>query len=193
VQTRHNGKSYGDVALYIGPPQKEDERFIRPDKPGRFSRSFPIKDGKPMNKKIRIGTGTPAADPEYVRWHKKYPRFPGVETCLVLLRSSNVRGVWIDQICFELQEHAAETANELIAAFYREENTWVQLQLIMIMSETGLPVFQPLLIELLRFKDENLRCWAVYGLEKLGTKEARTALWEFSGDSGRQDHHVSSN
>ena len=120
-------------------------------------------------------------DPEIARWHKTYPIFPGVAKCLELLNRSNVQGAWVDQICFELEKYAPDVADELIAAFNDNVDddamVWQRSILIAIMANTGLPAFQPLFVEQMRSEDERLRWWARVGLERIGTKEARAALW----------------
>ena len=40
-------------------------------------------------------------------WRRDYPAFPGVATCVALLRRPNVRGSRVDRICAELAAHAA--------------------------------------------------------------------------------------
>lgn len=118
-------------------------------------------------------------DPEEERWRKKYPHFPGVQKCVELLRSSNVNGTWVDIICSELHNHAAESFSELAAAMDAEENERVRILLLAALAEAGLPEAIPILSENLQSTQESLRYWAEYGLEKVGTKEARAILWNY--------------
>jgi len=119
-----------------------------------------------------------AMDPEYDRWKRKYPRFPGVAKCVDLLRSRNVHGSWVDIICQELQDHVAESVSELLTAFRAEPNGVVRLILLGIIAEARLPEALPLLTEYLHSTDVSLQRSAEFGLQNLGTSEARQVLWE---------------
>lgn len=66
----------------------------------------------------------------------------------------------------------------LFDAVRAEEDVWVKPILLGAIVEAGLPDAFPLFVEFLRSDDISLRHWAVHGLARLGTKEARTALWE---------------
>ena len=118
-------------------------------------------------------------DPEAERWRRKYPHFPGVQKCAELLRSPNVNGTWVDIICSELQDHAAENFSELASAIGAEENEQVRILLLAALAEAGLPEAIPTLAENLHSSQESLRNWAEFGLEKIGTKEARGILWNY--------------
>ena len=118
-------------------------------------------------------------DPEEDRWRKKYPHFPGVQKCVELLRSSNVKGTWVNIICLELQAHAASNLSELVAAINAEEDERVKILLLAALAESGLPEAVPVFEEYLQSVQESLRYWAKFGLEKAGTREARTALWNY--------------
>lgn len=129
-------------------------------------------------------TGKDSVDPEMARFYEVYPRFPGVQLLLTLLRSGKAKGTWLDILCGELGEHAAETADELIAACQSETEEWVQAILLSVIAETGLPEFTALLTENLSADSESLRYWAKVGLEKTNAKEARTILWQFRSGAG---------
>lgn len=118
-------------------------------------------------------------DPEQERWLKKYPHFPGVGECVMLLKCSNVSGTWVDIICEELTAYAGENAVELIAAVRTEPEEGVKALLLAALAEAGLPEAVPVLAENLTSAQDRLRYWAKLGLKKIGTKEARTLLWEF--------------
>ena len=118
-------------------------------------------------------------DPEEERWRKKYPNFPGVQKCAELLRSPNVNGTWVDIICLELQDHAAECFPELVAAIRAEENEPIKTLLLAALAEAGMPEAMSLLAENLHSANERLRHWSEFGLEKIGTKEARAILWNY--------------
>lgn len=116
-------------------------------------------------------------DPTQQKYYKTYPKFPGIETLLGLLRTGNAKTSAIDVICMELQDHAAEMAAEFIAAFRAEPDEWTRLLLLAAIAEAGSPDFIPLLTENLTSEQEDLRYWAEFGLTKINTKESRSALW----------------
>ncbi len=118
-------------------------------------------------------------DPEEERWQKKYPNFPGVHKCIELLRSPNVKGTWVDIICMELQDHAADNFVELVEAIHSETDERVKILLLAALAEAGLPEAVPVLTESLHSSLDSLRYWAKFGLEKVGNKEARAALWAY--------------
>ncbi len=97
----------------------------------------------------------------------------------MLLKCSNVSGTWVDIICEELTAYAGENAVELIAAVRTEPEEGVKALLLAALAEAGLPEAVPVLAENLTSAQDRLRYWAKLGLKKIGTKEARTLLWEF--------------
>ena len=117
-------------------------------------------------------------DPEYTRWKRRHPRFPGVYKCVELLGRPNVRGSLVDIICGELQDNAAANAAELIAAFRAERDERVRRILLGLICEAKLPEALPVFVEHLRSEDESLRYWSEEGLRALNTPAARKALWE---------------
>lgn len=122
-------------------------------------------------------------DPEINRYYRKYPSFPGVKILVDLLRRRNVQGVWIDIIVVELAMRAAETHDELIAAYRAESNPWVKTMLLMALAKAGLPEALPIFVEILRSNEVDHRTYAIEGLEKIGTKEARRLLYEYARDN----------
>ncbi len=114
----------------------------------------------------------------YDRWRQRYPQFPGVAECVRLLHNHNTRGEYLEALCADLAANAAAAQGALFDAFRSEDDNWVKDVLIGAIVEAQLPVALPLFIEHLRSEDHSLRHWAVHGLAGLGTKEARTALWE---------------
>lgn len=117
-------------------------------------------------------------DPEYRRWGSKYPRFPGVAECVRLLRSGKLRGAWRDLIFFELVANAPDCLPELIAAFRDDENEWVRLMVLSAITEACLPTAIPFLADVVREQHPQFAPYAEQGLSDIGTREARTALWE---------------
>lgn len=117
-------------------------------------------------------------DPEYRRWGRKYPRFPGVAECVRLLRSGKVRGAWVNIIAHELAAHAAECLPELIGVFRSDEGEWVRLMVFMAVAEARLPQAIPFLAEVARERHPQYTPYAVRGLSAIDTSESRAALWE---------------
>jgi hypothetical protein len=117
-------------------------------------------------------------DPEYRRWGRKHPRFPGVAECVRLLRSGNVKGAWVDIIHYELTAHAGECLPELIGVFRSDESEWVRLMVLMAIADARLPAAIPFLAEVVRERHALFRPHAERGMSAIGTSEARAALWE---------------
>ena len=75
-----------------------------------------------------------------------------------------------------LRPHAAEHLDELIEAFRAEEDDGgLRAWLLELIGDARSPEALPILVE--HLGHESLASWAVRGLEQLGTKEARTALY----------------
>jgi HEAT repeat protein len=90
-----------------------------------------------------------------------------------------VQGTWGDLICGELAEHAADCLDELIAVIRNpRHDDRVRRLLVAAISEGGTASAVPFLAECLAASDESIRDYAVMGLKRIGTKEARTALWQ---------------
>ena len=117
-------------------------------------------------------------DPEYRRWGRKHPRFPGVAECVRLLQAGTVRGAWVDIIVHELAVHAPESLAELIETFRSVENERVRLLVLTAIAEARLPTAIPFLAEVAREGHPELAPCAERGLSEIGTGEARAALWE---------------
>ena len=117
-------------------------------------------------------------DPEYERYKRNYPKFPGIQKCTELLRQANMRGAYLDAVLFDLETHLSEYIQEVLAAFRIEESVRVRILLISIIAKAKLPETIPFLIENLLAVTERIRYWSIIGLENTGSKEARQALWE---------------
>ena len=117
-------------------------------------------------------------DPEYRRWGRKYPKFPGVAECLRLLQTTNVRGTWRDIIAYELTTHAGECLSELVEVFQASDDEGVRLNILSAIAEARLPAAIPFLAVVTKSPHPSLVSYAVRGLKAIGTREARAALWE---------------
>lgn len=76
-----------------------------------------------------------------------------------------------------LSRHAAEHLDELVAAFRAEEGQNMRVLLLGLIGEACSPEALPVLVEHLYDEDESLSGWAVNGLRKLDTEEARIVLY----------------
>jgi hypothetical protein len=120
----------------------------------------------------------PSLDPEYRRYRRVYPRFPGVPICLALLRRPNVPGGYWEAVFHDLAQHAPEVVDELIAACHDDANADIRWAILEILGALPAPQALPLFAAYLTAEDESLRKWAARGLAALDTKEARRLLWE---------------
>jgi hypothetical protein len=77
-----------------------------------------------------------------------------------------------------LRVHAAEHVDELVAEFLRESNHGLRCWLLELIGYARSAHALPLLVQQLDSQDEALRGWAVRGLQLLGTREARRALFQ---------------
>lgn len=77
-----------------------------------------------------------------------------------------------------LRRIAAEHAGDLIEAFRAEKgDRGLRAWLLELIGEARSPEALPILVEHLEHEDESLVSWAIRGLDLLGTKEARIALY----------------
>ncbi len=122
---------------------------------------------------------TDGLDPEFRRWQRDHPTSSGIAACIAWLRRPNVQGARVDIICAELATHAAACLDELVAEFRRPENgDRVRALIVAAIAEAGPPDAVPFLRDVLADPDESARRWAAAGLRRIGTKAARTALWQ---------------
>jgi HEAT repeat protein len=77
-----------------------------------------------------------------------------------------------------LSEHAHEHVERLMLEFRAETRHGLRCWLLELIGEAQSPQAFPLLLEYVSSDDDSLRGWAIRGLKKLNTKEARRALWE---------------
>jgi HEAT repeats len=79
---------------------------------------------------------------------------------------------------YALLPHAAEHIDELMAEFQTEKDHGLRCWLLELIGEARSEKAFDLLCEQLQSSDESLRSWAIRGLRKLNTKEARRALFD---------------
>lgn len=120
-------------------------------------------------------------DPEYRRWGKKYPRFPGVPECLRLIETGKAKGAWADIIVFEFERHARECLGELLDTYQKTRSEQFRLSVLLALERAQLPESVPFLNEVLHGDGLTLASIAEGALRGIGTREARIALWEGKG------------
>jgi hypothetical protein len=116
-------------------------------------------------------------DPEYQRWGRRYPQFPGVAECVRLIRAGEARGAWADIIAHELAENAESCWSELIEAFRNDSGGAVRLYVLVALDLARVPACVPFLAEVLREADPRYVPFAQRALRVINTPEARKALW----------------
>lgn len=124
-------------------------------------------------------------DPEYVRWRKRYPRFPGVAECFRVLHRHNVHGAWLDIIEYELVDHATECLQELIDAYRSEDSDCYRRYALWAIANTRLPAAIPFLAEVAKGPNDFFSEIAMDSLAEINTKESRTVLWELNKSGHR--------
>ncbi|MBW8486445.1 hypothetical protein [Actinomadura parmotrematis] len=81
-----------------------------------------------------------------------------------------------------LREHADSYVAELAAAFEREDDPRLRPLLLELLAEARADDALPVLAAQLAADDDDLRFWAVRGLEMLDTRASRAALHEAGAD-----------
>ncbi len=117
-------------------------------------------------------------DPEYQRWGRRYPRFPGVGECARLIRAGNARGTWADIIASELAENAKLCLPDLIDTFRTDLSEDVRMYVMMALEIARLPNSVSFLAEVSHDGNPRLALFAERALRNINTPEARTVLWK---------------
>lgn len=115
-------------------------------------------------------------DPEYQRWGRTYPCFPGVAECVRLIRGGKARGAWADIIANELAENAGGCLSELMETFRTDSCDHVRLYIMMALEIARLPESVSFLAEVQRAGNPLFTPYAVRTLDGINTREARTGL-----------------
>jgi hypothetical protein len=106
-------------------------------------------------------------------------RFPGFKKCMAMMRKRD--GLTREDGFHWLLSQAGEHVHELIEEYGKEDDIGLQcwfLELIGSAKESLDKAVLDFLAGELRAADERLRWWAIRALKNLGTKEARTLLWQ---------------
>jgi hypothetical protein len=117
-------------------------------------------------------------DPEYRRWSRKYPRFPGVAECVRLIRGGNARGAWADIIASELADNATLCLPDLIETFRTDPSEDVRLYVMMALDMARVPESVLFLAEVLHGANPRFTPYAERALIGIDTPESRSALWK---------------
>ena len=120
----------------------------------------------------------PTIDPEQQRYQRKYPRFPGVAEVVRLLKLGGTRGSYLDAVLWDLREHAPEVLDDVTNAVTEEVDERIRTLLVAELAETGDPRLVVFFADLLEDANESVAYWAEVGLQHIGTKEARTVLFQ---------------
>ena len=111
-------------------------------------------------------------DPDYRRWGRRYPHFPGVAECARLVRDGKAAGSWADIIVHELAENAAECFTELVETFRTDSCETVRLYVVMALDIARLPQSVPFLTEVLREANPVFTPYALRALHGMDSREA---------------------
>jgi hypothetical protein len=102
-----------------------------------------------------------------------------------LIRAGKARRAWADIIAEQLARNARDNLAELVEAFRSDRTARVRLFVLMALETAALPEAVPFLAEVLRGGDPALTPYAERGLRAIGTREARTALWNETHADGQ--------
>ena len=103
-------------------------------------------------------------------------RFPGYSACLAMMRKHDPQTQ--EDGFYLLLPRAAEFIEELVEEFGREQDHGLRCWLLELIGQARSPKAFVVLREQLSSPDEALRGWAIRGLQRMGTSEARRALFE---------------
>lgn len=121
-------------------------------------------------------------DPEYQRWGRKYPQFPGVAECVRLIQSGKATGAWADIVVQELAENAATCFTELQDLFFKNASNEtaqgdVAMFVMMALEIARLPDSVEFLSAVLREGSVRFQSYAYRTLQAIDTRESRLALF----------------
>jgi hypothetical protein len=103
-------------------------------------------------------------------------KFPGFEKCMAMMRK---RDGWTKEEGFHwLLPRAGDYVHELIEEFGKEQGFGLKYWLLELIGAAKSPDAFDFLAEQLRGTEQQFRVLAIRALKYLGTKEARTLLWE---------------
>ena len=117
-------------------------------------------------------------DPEYQRYRRKYPRFPGVAETVRVLKLGGTRGGYLDVVLLDLREHASDVLTELTDAVDEESDQRVRALIIGELAESADHRLVGFFERLLDDPNESVAHWAEVGLRHIDTKDARRALFQ---------------
>lgn len=117
-------------------------------------------------------------DPEYRRWGRTYPAFPGVEECARLVLDRKVTGAWADIVVYELAENADSHLAEMTEAFRAHKSDAFALCILMALELAALPASVEILAAILKDGNSFYVPYAKRALHAVGTRESRRVLFD---------------
>ena len=122
--------------------------------------------------------GDEIIDPEWERYAKKYPSFPGVQKCVELLGSSFLRGTRVDFVVNMMENHAHDHVDELIDAYWAQSDERLRAIIANVISNEPIENTEDFFWNVLNSQHKESWWSAFYGLKQLNSKNARTYLWQ---------------
>jgi HEAT repeat protein len=108
-------------------------------------------------------------------------RQPTFAECMKMMRR---RDPQVNEDGFHALLGRPEHLDALVRELETETAHGLRCWLLELIGETRRPDAVPVLAEYLTSEDESFRYWAVYGLQRIDTKEAHRLLWE------AEQHHL---
>jgi hypothetical protein len=103
-------------------------------------------------------------------------KFPGFQKCMKMMRDRDPQTQ--EDGFASLMPVAGQYLDLLIAEFRAEAQVGLRCWLLELIGSTKSPDAFGFLAQQLRGDDQRTRFWAIWGLKKLDTKEARSLLWQ---------------
>lgn len=130
-----------------------------------------------MNERRRAKLLRESIDPVEQRWYERFPRRPSINDCLAVLKEHNTRGYLLEIVCWELEEHAKDSPQEVIDLTRECTDSWQRHMLLGAIEIAQIPEAASLFADILEKGVPDERPYAIRGLKSLDTKEARTILY----------------
>ncbi|MCP4123900.1 MAG: hypothetical protein GY751_19300 [Bacteroidetes bacterium] len=121
-------------------------------------------------------------DPALNKFNKKFPKFPGVTELITEIGKNNVKGGYLECVMWELEKNVDGNEKELIRHFKNSNTERLKLLILQVLEHSSneeLIDFYKSIIN----KNEDYFIYVKAGLMKIGTKSARTTLWQIQNMS----------
>lgn len=113
---------------------------------------------------------------EEARYRKHFPHPPDVRTCIDVLTTGSVKGAHLDLLLIDLERQLAVDIEDAIRQYQTVESGRVRRLVLAALAEIGDTAALDVFVEAASAVDDGLWVWAIHGLRRIGTKEARRAL-----------------